>query len=136
MTAYRMKEVAQEYRRLRAVVPLGTLRTKKDYTQATDILDAILDEIGEDEKHPLAELADALSIFVEKYEAEHVRIPHAKPAAVLKFLMKQHELRQSDLPEIGSQGVVSEVLAGRRELNARQMKLLAKRFAVSVAVFV
>ena len=136
MTAYRMKEVAQEYRRLRAVVPLGTLRTKKDYVRATDMLDAILDEIGEDEKHSLAELAEALGVFVEKYEAEHVRAPEAKPVTVLKFLMREHGLRQADLPEIGSQGVVSEVLAGRRELNARQIKRLAKRFGVSPAVFV
>lgn len=136
MTAYQMKEVAQEYRRLRAVVPLGTLRTRKDYARATEMLDAILDEIGEDEKHPLAELADALGVFVEKYEAEHVRIPVAKPTAVLKFLLQQHGLRQADLPEIGSQGVVSEVLAGRRDLNARQIKRLAKRFGVSPAVFI
>lgn len=136
MTAYQMKEVAQEYRRLRAVVPLGTLRTKKDYARASEMLDAILDEIGEDEKHPLAELADALAVFIEKYEAEHIRIPEAEPAAVLKFLMQQHGLRQSDLPEIGSQGVVSEVLAAKRELNARQIKRLAKRFGVSPAVFV
>ena len=136
MTAYKMKEVAQEYRRLRAVVPLGTLRTKKDYARASAMLDAILDEIGEDEKHPFAELADALSVFVEKYEAEHVQIPEAKPSAVLRFLMQQHDLRQSDLPEIGSQGVVSEVLSGQREMNARQIKRLAKRFGVSPAVFV
>lgn len=136
MTAHQMKEVAQEYRRLRAVVPLGTLRTKKDCVRATEILDAILDEIGEDERHPLAELADALGVFVEKYEAEYVRLPEAKPAAVLRFLLDQQNLRQSDLPEIGSQGVVSEVLAGKRELNTRQIKRLAKRFGVSPAVFV
>jgi HTH-type transcriptional regulator/antitoxin HigA len=136
MTAYQMKEVAQEYRRLRAVVPLGTLRTKKDYVRATEMLDVILDEIGENEKHPLADLADALAVFVEKYETEHVRIPEAKPAAVLKFLMQEHGLRQADLPEIGSQGVVSEVLTGKRDLNARQIKQLAKRFGVSPAVFV
>lgn len=136
MTAYQLKEVAQEYRRLRAVVPLGTLRTRKDYARAVEMLDALLDEIGEDEKHPMAELADAIGVFVEKYEAEHVRIPAAKPAAVLKFLIQQHGLRQADLPEVGSQGVVSEVLAGKRELNARQIKRLAKRFGVSPAVFV
>lgn len=136
MTANQMKEVAQEYRRLRAVVPLGTLHTKKDYARASEMLDAILDEIGENEKHPLAELSDALAVFIEQYEAEHIRIPEAKPAAVLKFLMQQHDLRQSDLPEIGSQGVVSEVLAGKRELNSRQIRRLAKRFGVSPAVFV
>lgn len=136
MTAHQMKEVVQEYRRLRAKVPLGTLRTKKDYVRAVEMLDAILDEAGEDENHPMAELADALGVFIEKYEAEHVRIPAAKPEALLRFLMQQHDLRQSDLPEVGSQGVVSEVLAGKRVLNARQIKRLAKRFGVSPAVFV
>jgi len=136
MQAHQFDQVIRDYRRLRTLVPLGTLRTKKDYARAVEKLDAILDEVGEDEKHPMAELADALSVFIEKYEAEHVPIPAAKPAAVLKFLMREHDLRQSDLPEIGSQGVVSEVLAGKRELNARQIKRLAKRFNVSPAVFV
>lgn len=136
MQANQFDEVVQEYRRLRAMAPLGPLRTKKEYERAVDMLDAILDEIGEDEKHPLAELADAISTFVEKYEDEHTQIRAVKPAAVLKFLIREHGLRQADLPEIGSQGVVSEVLAGKRELNTRQIKRLAKRFGVSPAVFI
>lgn len=136
MLAHQFDQVIRDYRRLRTLVPLGTLRTKKDYARAVEMLDAILDEVGEDEKHPMAELADALSVFIEKYETEHVPIPATKPVGVLKFFMHEHRLRQSDLPEIGSQGVVSEVLMGKRELNARQIKRLAKRFSVSPAVFV
>ncbi|MGH8506460.1 MAG: helix-turn-helix domain-containing protein, partial [Stenotrophobium sp.] len=49
---------------------------------------------------------------------------------------QEHGLRQADLAEIGSQGVVSEALTGKRELNTRQIKQLAKRFGVSPAVFV
>lgn len=135
MTTRQMKAVIQEYRHLRTLVPLGTLRTKKDYARAVAMLDEIIDEIGEDEKHPMAELADALSVFVEKYEAEHMAIPTASLSAILKFFMNQHGLRQTDLPEIGSQGVVSEVLAGKRALNTRQIGELAKRFGVSPAVF-
>ena len=67
MTTRQMKTVIHEYRQLRSLVPLGTLRTKKDYARAVAMLDEIIDEIGEDEKHPLAELADALSVFVEKW---------------------------------------------------------------------
>lgn len=135
MTTRQMKAVIQEYRRLRTLVPLGTLRTKKDYIRAVAMLEEIIDEIGEDEKHLMAELADALSVFVEKYEAEHMAIPQANLAAVLKHFMNEHGLRQTDLPEIGSQGVVSEVLAGKRALNTRQISELAKRFEVSPAVF-
>lgn len=136
MLADEMDRAVRDYKRLRALVPLGTLRTKKDYERAMDALDRIIDEIGDDEKHPLSDLADALSVFIERYEEEHVRIPDAKPVAVLKFLMREHNIRQSDLPEIGSQGVVSEVLTGKRELNTRQIRRLAKRFGVSAAVFI
>ncbi len=55
----------------------------------------------------------------------------ANLAAVLKFFMNEHGLRQTDLPEIASQGVVSEVLVGKRELNKRRITGLAKRFGVS-----
>ena len=55
---------------------------------------------------------------------------------MLKYLMREHNIRQSDLPEIGSQGVVSEVLTGKRDLNVGQVKRLAKRFGVSPEVFI
>jgi HTH-type transcriptional regulator / antitoxin HigA len=136
MPATELNGLMEQYRRLRAVVPLGRIRTKKEYERAVGLLDAILDEIGEDEKHPMAELADAVGMFVERYEAEHSPIPAGKPADVLRFLMNEHRLRQSDFPEIGSQGVVSEILANKRELNTRQIRELARRFGVSPAVFV
>lgn len=46
MTAHQMKQATQEYRRLWAKVPLGTLHRKKDYVCAVEMLDAILDETG------------------------------------------------------------------------------------------
>lgn len=136
MLAKRLDQAVRDYRRLRTLVPLGPVRTRWEYERAVALLDAILDEIGEDEKHPLAELAEAIGVFVEKYEDEHAPVPKAKPQAVLKSLMHEHDLRQTDLPEIGSQGVVSEVLAGKRELNTRQIRRLARRFGVSPAVFI
>lgn len=84
----------------------------------------------------MAELADAIGVFVERYEAEHSPIPEGKPADALRFLMIERELRQSDFPEIGSQGLVSEILSNKRELNTRQIRKLARRFSVSPAVFV
>ena len=48
--------------------------------------------------------------------------------------MQQHGLRQSDLPEVGSQSVVSEVLAGKRALNALQVNALAQCFKVAAEV--
>jgi HTH-type transcriptional regulator / antitoxin HigA len=49
--------------------------------------------------------------------------------------MQRDNLRQIDLPELGSQGVVSELLSGRRDFNARQAKVMAARFGVSAVLF-
>lgn len=50
--------------------------------------------------------------------------------------MDEHGLTQSELPEVGLQGVVSEVLSGKRALNVRQIRALARRFHVSPGVLV
>jgi len=63
-------------------------------------------------------------------------LPETTGVHALKFLMDQHGIKQGELQEIGSQGVVSEILAGKRELNIRQVRALATRFGVSVATFV
>ena len=63
-------------------------------------------------------------------------MPKARGTDLLQFLMEEHHLTQSDLPEVGSQGVVSEILGGKRELNVRQIRALSRRFGVSPSAFV
>ena len=87
--------------------------------------------------HPLPGLLDVMTVFVRDYEVRNVEIPDAKPSAVLRLLMEQHRLRQTDLAKIfGSQSNVSEILNGKREINARQARALGKQFGVSPAVFI
>jgi HTH-type transcriptional regulator/antitoxin HigA len=114
---------------------LGPLHTKTEYDRAVAVLDNILDEIGQQETHPLADLAETLALSIEAYEDTHVPMPNASGPTILRSLMEEHGLAQSNLPEIGSQGVVSEILTGKRDLNVRQIAQLAARFGVSPAVF-
>jgi HTH-type transcriptional regulator/antitoxin HigA len=118
------------------IAPLLTIRNQREYNAAVKHLNELLDEIGTNEKHPLYSLLDTLATLIHAYEAEHYPIPASTGADVLQFLMEEHGLTQSDLPEVGSQGVVSEILNGKRELNVRQIRALAERFKVSTAVFV
>lgn len=46
--------------------------TEKEYRDLVDLLDRLMDEIGEDENHPLASLMEVLGVLVEKYEDDHV----------------------------------------------------------------
>ncbi len=65
-----------------------TIRTARDCKRASAVMDQLLDEVGEDEKYPLAEVWDYLSNQVETYEADHVKIPTAPQRDVLRFLME------------------------------------------------
>ena len=108
----------------------------KEYKKLVSFLDGIIDEVGEDEAHPLASLMETLGSLVATYESQNVPEFLGDSVHVLRSLMSEHGLKQSDMKEIGSQGVVSEVLSGKRSLNSRQIKALSERFGVSPAVFI
>jgi HTH-type transcriptional regulator/antitoxin HigA len=109
--------------------------TEEEYDNLVALLDFLLDEVGEDEKHPLASLMETIGSLVESYEAKNVELPSGNPVEALRYLMQEHGLKQADLQELGSQGVVSEILQGKRRLNLRQVKELSQRFKVSPLVF-
>jgi HTH-type transcriptional regulator/antitoxin HigA len=115
---------------------IGPIRNDRHYRRMVGVLEALLDQARGAEHHPAMELVDVVSDLIEDYEARRPPLAAASGVDALRFLMQQHGLRQGDLPEIGSQGVVSEILSGRRELNIRQIRALARRFGVSPATFV
>ncbi len=116
--------------------PLLSIQSEADYDRAVIWLNDLLDEVGTNEAHPLYDLLDTLGTVIYAYEQEHMKLASISGVDTLLYLMEEHGLKQSDLPEIGSQGVVSEVLSGKRQLNIRQINALAERFGVSAGVFV
>ncbi len=109
---------------------------EEEYQQLVALLDEVIDIVGEDESHPLASLMETLGTLVETYEMQTIPEISGNPIQTLQSLMEEHDLKQTDLPEIGTQGVVSDILSGKRKLNVRQIKALSKRFNVSTAVFI
>ncbi|KTD55171.1 Antitoxin HigA [Legionella sainthelensi] len=109
-----------------------------DYEKLSSLLDNLLDVVGEDESHELMGLIDVISHMISVYDDEHYQFLEGGTGIdALKFLMEQHDLNQNDLKnEIGSQGVVSEILNGKRQLNVTQIRKLSKRFKVSPATFI
>ena len=129
--------IAQDiYPHWAVISPILSIRNEDEYDQAIARLNQLLDDVGTDESHPLYELLDTLGTIIHAYEETHYSIPESSGVDVLRYLMEEHGLRQSDLPEIGTQGVVSEILNGKRELNVRQIRALAEQFGVSTAVFI
>ncbi len=131
-----IRDIARHFTALAAAVPLRPIRSEREYKAAVRTMDELLDAGGADESHALADLVALIGEFIDEYEKRKGYVlPDASGVDALRFLMQQHGLRQSDLPEIGSQGVVSEVLNGKRDLNARQIRALAERFGVGPAAF-
>ena len=124
------------WEQFRAATDIAPIRDEAHCARMTDMLEALLDETQGDENHPAMGLADIVGDLIADYEAQHHPLPETTGVQALKFLMQQHGLKQADLSEIGSQGVVSEILTGKRELNIRQVRALSKRFGVSTATFV
>lgn len=118
------------------VAPVANKPTNdEEYREMVECLDTLLDRVGEDEDHIFHGLIKLLSDAIEAYDAETYPAEPVSPRDMMAFLMEQHGLRQGDLPEVGSQGVVSEILRGKRELNLRQMRALADRFQVTMSTF-
>ncbi|MBJ15335.1 MAG: transcriptional regulator [Legionellaceae bacterium] len=113
-------------------------QTDDEYDQLASMLDRLLDIVGDDETHELMGLVDVMSHMISMYDDAHEeQSTEGRGIDALKFLMEQHGLDQSDLKnEIGSQGVVSEILNGKRQLNITHIRKLSERFKVSPATFI
>ncbi len=46
--------------------------TEEEYQRLVAFLDGLIDEVGEDETHPLSSLMEIIGVLIEKYEDEHV----------------------------------------------------------------
>ena len=115
---------------------VSALHSRIQYKNAVKLLDDLIDRVGENENYPLASLMETIAILIEKYENQYYPETVTNPVDCLRYLMKEHNLMQKDLSDIVSQGVLSEILNGKRELNIRQIKLLSRRFSVSPSVFI
>jgi len=130
-----MKHLLPAWERFRSATDITPIRDEAHYSRMGTLLEALLNEVSSNEGHPLMGLVDIVGDLVADYEAQHHSLPEVSGLEALRFLMTQHGLKQGDLPEIGSQGVVSEILTGKRDLNVRQIRALSARFGVSTATF-
>ncbi len=129
-----LKEIAKVWPDIKPIFSVP--HNKKDYNKLVKLLDGLIDEVGNNESHPLTSLMETIGSLIETYESQYINEIEGNPIDALNALMVEHGLKQSDLTEIGSQGVISEILSGKRQLNVRQIKILSKRFKVSPAVFI
>ena len=119
-----------------AIAPMLIIRNEQDYDLSIIRLNALIDEVGTDESHPLYTLLDTLGVVIHAYEEKHHTIPNSSDADILTYLIEEHSLSEADLPELGSRSTVAAILKGDKLLTIQQVRALATRFKVSPSVFV
>jgi HTH-type transcriptional regulator / antitoxin HigA len=74
--------------------------------------------------------------LIENFEDQYYQLNPATPLEILQEFVSDRGLKQKDLlPVFGSQGIVSEVLSGKRSISKAQAKALGAFFKVSPTLF-
>ena len=129
-------ELAKAWVALQAHALLRPIRNNADFERVHALANDLSDEVGDDESHPLFSLFEIAMELIEKWEDEHVVIPDTEPKEVLRYLLEENNLKQKDLSDIASPTLISDILAGRREISRTLAKSLSTRFNVNVSAFV
>lgn len=115
------------------------IETPQSYQDYESLLQNLSDAIRLAENRPnspLASLIKSMAMAAQEYEKTHLLEEQGGALHALRYLIKLHGIKQSELKEVGSQGVVSEILNGKRTLTLRHVRELSKRFNVSPNVFI
>ncbi len=123
-------------------IPIAALKKPadaKEYAKLEKILDKLIDEIRDNEKHPLTIVMQIIGENLEQYDNEHHPAigNNITEIEMVKYLMKLHNLYQTDVADIfGGQANVSKYLNGERPLSKKQIAGLKKRFGISADFFI
>ncbi len=115
--------------------PLRPIRNDNELDAASEVVDDLTDR---DDLTPAeSDYLDVLGDLIEKYEDEHVEMPHVSDAAMLRSLMDEKGVKQVDVVRgTGiSKTVLSLILNGKRSLTRDHIGALAKYFAVNPSSF-
>jgi HTH-type transcriptional regulator/antitoxin HigA len=124
-----------EYGALLANIQPQVITTEEENDRALGIVESLLAEKNLSlEKEQILRLLVSL---IEKFEDEHYQLAASSPHSILLHLMEERGLRQTDLVGlIGSRGVVSEVINGKRTISKSQAKSLGEFFHVDPSLFI
>jgi HTH-type transcriptional regulator/antitoxin HigA len=127
----------------RVAAPVLCLHDNSSYEDAMDMVEHLMETVGDDHTKPENLLITLLSQAIKDYESadqqiaifEHDAMQGQMDVAALRFIINQNNLTLSDLPEIGHKSLVSKILSGERNLTKSHIDKLSKRFHIDPGLF-
>lgn len=127
--------VRSEYASLLTSTLPAVIRSEAENERHIAILEE-LDRKGSRMSAAERRMAELLTLLIEDFEEKHYPLKTASPVEVLSELMLANNLKQKDLVDVfGTPSIVSEVLSGKRKLNAEHIRKLSRRFHISPELF-
>ena len=113
----------------------GVIKNEKENGRALQMVKRLMKKDRSPEE---SRLLDLLVTLIEAFEAKSYPMGNtSNPQVALRELMREHDLKQTNMLDIfGSQGVVSQVLNGKREISKAQARRLSQRFRLPVDIFI
>ncbi|HEY7357765.1 MAG TPA: helix-turn-helix domain-containing protein [Ktedonobacterales bacterium] len=118
-----------------SLIGVDRIQNEEDYDHVSAILEMVVNEVRDDERHPLLPVMEYLGSLIEAYDNEKYRWPPPPPDEMLRYVMEEAGLKQEDLADIAPQHRISEMLNGKRAISKEIAKKLAQRFHVHADVF-
>ncbi len=133
--ALRPPGIPDRYEDLVQLLPPRPIHNEMELSKAHEMIDRL---VGFTLNAEQEDYLEALTVFVEAYEAEHwpIDTSHITPLESLKFLLEQNDMSASDLGRLlGNRSLGSAILTGRRALSKAHVLKLAERFKVDPGLF-
>ncbi|HSZ25049.1 MAG TPA: helix-turn-helix domain-containing protein [Cytophagaceae bacterium] len=106
-------------------------KTKKQYNEYANILEELV--FGKAKTKETKAEIELLTLLIEHWDKEHNTLTDIDPVQLLKYLMKENKISQTDLTKILdiSKGLVSEILSYKKGMSKEVIRKLAEFFKVS-----
>jgi len=108
--------------------------SEEEYDRIVDRVEQLL--FRENRSPEETALLDLLTLLISSYDDQHYAIADCSGREVLLELMEDNGLKQGNLVGvIGSKGVVSEVVNGKRDISKKQAQRLGEFFGLPYTIF-
>ena len=111
------------------------IKTDSQYNKYCNRLEILLD--NNKKTKAIKDEIELLTLLIEKYDEQHNTFDDSSPVEVLKYLIKEHQLKSVELAKIlsVSEGLVSDILNYKKGLSKEVIRKLSEYFKVSQEAF-
>ncbi len=127
----------KKYGKLLANTLPGVIETEEENDRLLQIVEKMMHKGADNFSPEEDKLFDLLVNLIEDFEETAYPMPNVKPHERIKYLLEERQLKQKDLLAVfGSEGVVSEIMNGKRPMTLKTAQKLSEFFNVPVELFV